>query len=341
VPARAVPAAAPAPRAPSPEAAHSVGVTSVVAALAANLGIAATKFVAFFITGSASMLAEGVHSVADSGNQLLLLRGRNRARRDRTEEHPFGFGRERYFYAFVVAVVLFTVGALFSIYEGIHKITHPEPVHSPAVAFVVLGIAIVLESLSLRTAVRESSEQRNGGNWLAFIRRAKAPELPAILLEDMAALAGLLLATAGVALTVITGNDAWDGAGSLAIGVLLGGVAVILAVEMKSLLIGESAGDEVERDIVTALEAGPEVECVIHLRTLHLGPETLLVTAKIAVRPSARADQLAAGIDAAERRVRAAVPIAKVIYLEPDLYRESRADATDPAIRAVRRRPHR
>ena len=319
------------------EPAHSGGVTAVVAALAANLGIAATKFVAYFITGSASMLAEGVHSVADSGNQLLLLLGRNRARRDRTEEHPFGFGRERYFYAFIVAVVLFTVGALFSIYEGIHKITHPEPISNPVVAFVVLALAIAMESLSLRTAVRESREQRNGDSWFRFIRRAKAPELPAILLEDMAALAGLLLATAGVALTVITGNEAWDGAGSLAIGVLLGCVATILAVEMKSLLIGESAGVEVERDIVAALEAGPEVECVIHLRTLHLGPETLLVTAKIAVRPYDRAEQVVAGIDAAERRVRAAVPIAKVIYLEPDLYRASRADATDPAIRAVRR----
>jgi len=314
-------------------------VIAVVAALAANVGIAATKFVAFIITGSASMLAESVHSVADCGNQLLLLLGRNRAQRDRTEEHPFGFGRERYFYAFVVAVVLFTVGALFSIYEGIHKIMHPEPVHSPAVAFVVLAIAIVLESLSLRTAVRESSEQRNGGSWLAFIRRAKAPELPAILLEDVAALAGLLLATIGVSLTVITGNEAWDGAGSLAIGLLLGCVAVILAVEMKSLLIGESASAEDERAIVTALQAGPEVECVIHMRTMHLGPESLLVAAKVAVRPCESAEEVTAGIDAAERRVRAAVPIAKVIYLEPDLYSESRADATDPAIRAVRRRP--
>jgi cation diffusion facilitator family transporter len=316
-------------------------VTAVVAALAANLGIAATKFVAFIITGSASMLAESVHSVADCGNQLLLLLGRNRARRERTEEHPFGFGRERYFYAFVVAVVLFTVGALFSIYEGVHKIMHPEPVHSPVVAFVVLALAIVMESLSLRTAVRESSGQREGGNWLAFIRRAKAPELPAILLEDMAALAGLFLATVGVALTVITGNEAWDGAGSLAIGLLLGCVAVILAVEMKSLLIGESASAEVERAIVTALQAGPEVECVIHMRTMHLGPESLLVAAKVGVRPYDSAEEVAVGIDAAEQRVRAAVPIAKVIYLEPDLYREARADVTDPAIRAVRRRPRR
>ena len=328
---------APARKAPDPEPGHSAGVTAVVAALAANLGIAATKFVAFVITGSASMLAEGVHSVADSGNQLLLLLGRNRAMRDRTEEHPFGFGRERYFYAFVVAVVLFTVGALFSIYEGIHKITHPEPISDPIVAFVVLALAIVMESFSLRTAVRESSGQRNGDNWLEFIRRAKAPELPAILLEDMAALTGLLLATAGVALTVITGNEAWDGAGSLAIGVLLGCVAAVLAVEMKSLLIGESASAESERAIVTALESGPEIECVIHLRTVHIGPDSLLVGAKIAFRRDLTTAGIATAINSAERRVREAVPIADVIYLEPDLYRPALDDATDPAVRAARR----
>jgi cation diffusion facilitator family transporter len=320
---------------------QAAGVRAVFAALGANLGIAVTKFVAFAITGSASMLAEGVHSVADSGNQILLLRGRNRSVRARTEEHPFGFGRERYFYAFVVAVVLFTVGALFSSYEGIHKITHPEPVKDPVVAFVVLGIAVVMESLSLRTALRESSEARNGAGWLAFIRRAKAPELPAILLEDMAALAGLVLAAVGVALTVITGSEAWDGVGSLAIGALLGCVAVILAVETKSLLIGESASADVERAIVAALEDGPEVERVIHLRTLHMGPDSLLVAAKIAVRPGELAEAIAAGIDAAERRVRGVVPIARMIYLEPDLYRASIADATDPSIRAVRRRPRR
>jgi cation diffusion facilitator family transporter len=307
----------------------------VIAALAANLGIAATKFIAFVVTGSASMLAEAIHSVADSGNQLLLLLGRSRATRARTAEHPFGFGRERYFYAFVVAVVLFSVGALFSVYEGIHKIISPAPVKTPVVAFAVLGVAIVMESFSLRTAVRESNEVREGHGWLSFIRRAKAPELPAILLEDTAALAGLLLAAAGIALTVITGSEFWDGAGSLAIGALLATVAVILAVETKSLLIGESASSEVERAIVAALEAGKEVERVIHLRTLHMGPDSLLVAAKIAVRGHDRADTVAAGIDAAERRVRAAVPIAGTIYLEPDLYQPSRADTTDPAIRAA------
>src|SRR5262245_141793 len=279
------------------------------------------------------MLAESVHSVADSGNQALLLLGRSRARRAQTEEHPFGFGRERYFYAFIVAVVLFTGGAAFSVFEGIHKVMHPEPIRSPVVAFAVLAIAIVLESLSLRTAVRESNQVRGSAGWLAFIRRAKAPELPAVLLEALAAV--------GVALAVITGNGVWDGVGSLAIGALLAGVATILAMETKSLLIGESASAEVERAVVAALEAGDDVMRVIHLRTLHMGPESLLVAAKIAVRGSDRADAVAAGIDAAEQRVRAAVPIAEMIYLEPDLYQSSRADAADPAVRAVRRRPRR
>jgi cation diffusion facilitator family transporter len=309
----------------------------VLAALGANLGIAVVKLVAFVITGSASLLAESVHSLADSGNQALLLLGRSRAQRAETEEHPFGFGRERYFYAFVVAVVLFTVGAVFSVYEGIHKILNPEHISSPVVAFVVLFIAMGLESFSLRTAVHESNEVRGRYGWTTFIRRTKSPELPAILLEDIAALTGLVFATVGVALTVITGDGVWDGAGSLAIGVLLGCVAAVLAVEMKSLLIGESASAETERAIVTALEAGPEVQCVIHLRTLHMGPESLLVAAKIAISGADSAALIAAGIDAAERRVRQAVPIAEMIYLEPDIYRPGRADATDPAIRAVRR----
>ncbi len=315
------------------------GVRAVLAALAANVGIAVTKFVAFAFTGSASMLAEAAHSLADSANQLLLLFGRSRAQRAETEQHPFGFGAERYFYAFVVAVVLFTAGAVFSGYEAVHKITHPEPVRTPAVAFAVLVVAIVAESFSLRTAVRESNRERQRHSWLTFIRRAKAPELPAILLEDVAALTGLMFALLGVALAVITGNGVWDGAGSLAIAVLLACVAVILAVEMKSLLIGESASGEVVRAIVAALEDGPEVERVIHLRTLHMGPDSLLVAAKIAVRHDQTAATIAAGRAAAERRGRAAVPLAGLIYLEPDLYRAAAADVTDPSIRAAQPRP--
>jgi cation diffusion facilitator family transporter len=310
---------------------------AVFAALAANLGIAVTKFVAFLFTGSASMLAEAVHSVADTGNEVLLIVGRGRSRRPRSEEHPFGFGRERYFYGFVVSVMLFTVGATFSAYDGIHKILSPERVHSPVVAFAVLALAAVLEAFSLRTGIAEANRVRGDRSWAAFIRRTKAPELPVVLLEDLAALIGLVFAFTGVALSVLTRDGRWDGAGSLAIGVLLATAAAILAVETKSLLIGEAASSEMQTKIIGALEDGPELVRVIHLRTVHIGPDTLLVAAKVAVRETDTAAQIAAGIDAAEERVRAAVPIAKTIYLEPDIYRPSEADQTDPSIRAVLR----
>jgi cation diffusion facilitator family transporter len=310
---------------------------AVFAAFAANLGIALAKFVAFLITGSASMLAESVHSVVDSGNELLLIIGRGRSRRPRSEEYPFGFGRERYFYGFVVAVMLFTGGATFSIYDGVHKIRNPEPVHSPQIAFAVLALSAVLEAFSFRTGIAEANTVRGDRSWRTFIRRTKAPELPVVLIEDLAALIGLVFAFTGVALAVLTGDGRWDGAGSLAIGVLLAAAAAILAVETKSMLIGESASADMERMIVAALEEGPEVVRVIHLRTLHISPDSLLVTAKIAVRDTDSAEQIAAGIDAAEKRIRAAVPIANTIYLEPDIYHPSQADRADPSIRAVLR----
>ena len=287
------------------------------------------------MTGSASLLAEGVHSVADSGNQALLLLGRSRARRQVTTEHQFGYGGERYFYAFLVAVVVFTVGAVFSGYEGIQRIRHPEKLTSPVVAFAVLGVAIVLEAFSLWNAVREAGPSRGRASWLTFIRRTKAPELPTVLLEDVAALSGLVLALIGVTLATVTHNDRWDAAGSIAIGVLLGCVAAVLAIEMKSLLIGESASPGMQAAIVDAIESGPDVRRVIHLRTLHIGPETLLVAAKIAVLHDDTARSIAAGIDAAERRIRAAVPIAELIFLEPDIYQAERADITDPAVHAA------
>ncbi len=308
---------------------------AVFAALAANLGIAAAKFAAFAITGSASMLAEAVHSVADTGNQVLLLVGHGRSIRPPSEEHPFGFGRERYFYGFVVSVMLFTVGAAFSVYDGIHKILNPAAVESAGVAFAVLGLSAVLEAFSLRTGIQEANAVRGDRNWGTFIRRSKAPELPVVLLEDTAALIGLVFAFAGVGLTVLTGDGRWDGAGSLAIGALLGTAAAILAVEMKSLLIGESASPEVQRMVVAALEDGPELVRVIHLRTVHISPDSILVAAKVAVRGSDSAAQVTAGIDAAERRVRTIVPIARMIYLEPDIYRPLQADQTDPSIRAA------
>ena len=310
---------------------------AVIAAFAANLGIAVIKFVAFLLTGSASMLAESVHSVADTGNQVLLFVGRGRSIRPASDEHPFGFGRERYFYGFVVSVMLFTVGAAFSVYEGVHKILNPEAVRSPAIAFGVLALSAVLEAFSLRTGISEANQVRGDRNWGTFIRRSKAPELPVVLLEDVAALFGLGFAFAGVALSVVTGNGRWDGAGSLAIGLLLATAAAILAVEMKSLLIGESASPDMQRMIVAALEDGPEVVRVIHLRTVHMSPDAVLVAAKIAVPESDAAKQITVGIDAAERRVRAAVPIATTIYLEPDIYRPQKPDHTDPSIRAVLR----
>jgi cation diffusion facilitator family transporter len=305
------------------------GTKAIIAALIANVSIAIAKFVAFLITASSSMLAESIHSLADSGNQVLLLVGGKRAERARTPQHPFGYGRERYFYAFVVAVVLFTVGSLFSFYEGIHKISDPHKIEMPIVAFGVLIFAIIAEIFSFRTAIREANAVRGNQSWVQFIRRSKSPELPVIVLEDLGALVGLILALLGVTMAVITGDGVWDGIGTLAIGVLLAIIAVILAVETKSLLIGEGAGVEIETQIVKALTAGPEVSKVIHLRTLHIGPEELLVAAKIAIEHDDTAAEIARGIDAAEQRVRAEVPIARMIYLEPDLYQKDKI--TDPA----------
>ena len=310
---------------------------AVFAALIANLGIAVVKFVAFLLTGSASLLAEAVHSVADTGNEVLLIVGRGRSRRPRSDLHPFGFGRERYFYSFVVSVMLFTVGGTFSVYDGLHKILNPEPVHDAVIAFIVLGVSIVLESFSLRTGIAEANKVRGDRSWGSFIRRTKAPELPVVLLEDVAALIGLVFAFAGVGLSALTHDGRWDGAGSVAIGILLATAAAFLAVETKSLLIGESASHDMEQLVVDALEGGPELTRVIHLRTVHIGPDTILVAAKVGVRPGDTAGQIVAGIDAAEKRVRAAVPIATTIYLEPDIYRPAQADRTDPSVRAALR----
>ncbi|HEX6497814.1 MAG TPA: cation diffusion facilitator family transporter [Micromonosporaceae bacterium] len=298
------------------------GTRAVVAALLANLGIAVTKFAAALLSGSSSMLAEALHSVADSGNQVLLLVGGRRSQREATMAHPFGYGRERYVYAFIVSVVLFAVGGLFAVYEGVHKIQHPEAITSwQWLPIAVLVVAIALESMSFRTAVRETNQIRGRASWREFIRHAKAPELPVVLLEDSAALVGLAFALVGVGLTLITGNGVWDGAGTLAIGALLVTVAVILGVETKSLLIGESASTDQTAAIEQALVADPSVERVIHMRTMHLGPDELLVAVKIAVAHDETAGQVAKAIDAAEERIRAAVPIARVIYIEPDIYR--------------------
>jgi cation diffusion facilitator family transporter len=266
------------------------------------------------------MLAEGVHSVVDSGNQGLLLLGDRSARRRATPEHPFGYGRDRYVYGFLVALMLFSVGGLFALYEGVQKIRHPHHLDSPAVAIVVLLVAIVLEGFSLRTAVRESAHSKGEDSWVGFVRHAKSPELPVVLLEDTAALTGLVFALLGVGLTVLTDEPVFDGLGTILIGLLLVVVAAVLGVETKSLLVGEAATPDAQRRIVEALERDATFS-VIHMRTQHLSPEELLVAAKIAVRHDDTAAAVARAIDEAEDRIRAAVPIARVIYLEPDLRR--------------------
>jgi cation diffusion facilitator family transporter len=305
----------------SEEQAHG-GTRAIIAALGANLGIAVAKFIAFVFTGASSMLAEAIHSVADSGNQLLLLVGGRQARRAATPAHPFGFGRDRYIYGFLVAIVLFSVGGVFAVYEGVHKLLHPEALESPVWAIGVLVVALCLEGFSLRTARKETDEvRRPGESYWTFIRTARAPELPVVLLEDTAALLGLVLALLGVGLSTLTGNPVFDGLGTICIGLLLIAVAAILGVETKSLLLGEAATPEAQRRIVAALESGDAGFSVIHMRTQHLGPEELLVAAKIAVRHDETAASIARAIDEAEARVRAAEPSARVIYLEPDLHR--------------------
>ncbi|HEX7744452.1 MAG TPA: cation diffusion facilitator family transporter [Micromonosporaceae bacterium] len=303
------------------------GKRAIVAALLANIGIALTKLLAWLLTGSSSMLAESIHSVADSGNQALLLVGSRRAKRTATPEHPFGYGRERYIYAFLVSIVLFSLGGLFALYEAYDKASHPHGIDSwQWVPVTVLVLAIGMESFSFRTAIQESNHIRGKASWQDFIRHAKAPELPVVLLEDLGALLGLTFALFGVGMTLITGNGRWDAAGTAMIGVLLVTIAIILAVETKSLLLGEAASRSNIRKIEQALLDGPEIGRIIHMRTMHLGPEELLVAAKVAVQPCETAEDLARGIDAAEQRVRTSVPIARVIYLEPDIDRARAGD---------------
>lgn len=293
---------------------------AIIAAMTANLGIAVAKFVAFAVSGSSSMLGEGVHSLADTGNQLLLLRGGAKAKKKADSEHPFGYGRERYIYAFVVSIILFSVGGMFSLYEGINKLKHPHALDNAWLPIAVLVISMVLEGFSLRTAVRESNHTRGSQTWVQYVRRAKAPELPVVLLEDVAALTGLALAFLGVVLTTVTGNGAFDAIGTIAIGVLLVLVAIILGIETKSLLVGEGAGDDDVATIRAAIENTPQVEMLIHMKTLYLGPEELMLAAKVAFAGSLRFADVATAIDAVEARVRTALPSVRVIYIEPDVY---------------------
>lgn len=293
---------------------------AVIAALLANSGIAIAKFVGFAVTGSSSMLAEGVHSVADTGNQGLLLLGDARARRAATRDHPFGYGRERYFWAFVVSMLLFALGGLFAIYEGVEKLRHPHPLDSAIVAVVILVVSIVLEAFSFRMAIREAAGLRGGQGWLSFVRRSKSPEITVVLLEDFGALLGLLFALTGVGLEIVTGDPMWDALGTLAIGSLLLVISILLAVEMKSLLIGEAASDlDVER-IESAITSAPSVRRLIHMRTQHLGPEDVLVAAKVEMDPELDFAGVATAIDVVEERIRAALPTCRLVFIEPGVY---------------------
>ena len=295
------------------------GTRAVIAALLANLGIAAAKLVGFLLTGASSRLAEAFHSVADSGNQAMLIAGGRVAERGPDRQHPFGHGRVRYFAAFLVAVVLFTLGSLFSLYEGFEKLRHPHELESAGVAVAILVVALVLEGLSLRTAVREADPLRGQQSWWSFIRTTKKPELAVVLLEDTAAELGLSFALAGVGLAAVTGDAVWDALGTLAIGALLAVVAVVLGIEMYSLLVGEAASPEEQAAIRQAILSTGGVAGLVQLRTLHLGPEEVLVVGGLQLDREQSADDAARVIDQAEERVREALPKARIIYLEPDL----------------------
>jgi len=300
---------------------------AIFAAFFANLGIAISKFIGFLLTGSASLLAETIHSAADTGNQMLLFLGGQRARKSATPEHPFGYGRERYFWAFAVALVLFSMGGMFALYEGISKFRDPHEVESLGIAIVILVVAIALESFSLRTAVKESNHVRQPGtSWWRFIRGTKQPELPVVLLEDIGALIGLFFALGGVITAHVTDDARWDAVGSISIGLLLIVIAIVLVIEMKSLLIGESASADMREAIIAAIESAAHVDQLIHIRTEHIGPDEILVGAKIEYSSSLSADQLVAAINATEGAIRAAVPAATLIYLEPDLRRPDHPD---------------
>nr|WP_228266193.1 cation diffusion facilitator family transporter [Microlunatus elymi] len=298
----------------------------MIAALLANTFIAVLKFAGWALTGASSMLAEAIHSVADTGNQFLLLIGGRRAKKEATAEHPFGYGRERYVFAFMVAIVMFSIGGVFALYEAYHKLEEILAGHHDDlgrwwwVPIVILIGAIIAEGLSLRTAIGESNKARGSQRLSRFIRSAKAPELPVVLLEDSAAVIGLVFALFGVVLTKITGNGIFDVIGTALIGLLLVAVAITLATETKSLLLGEAASPQAIDKINSALVGTEGVDRVIHMKTLHLGPEEIMVAAKIAVSPEDSATEVAGLINRAESAIRAAEPMVTALYLEPDIY---------------------
>ncbi|HAY51212.1 MAG TPA: cation transporter [Acidimicrobiaceae bacterium] len=293
------------------------GTRTIVTALIANFTISIAKFFGFVITSSSAMLAEAVHSLADTSNQALLLLGKKRSKKSPSAERPFGFGRERFFWAFVVSIVLFSLGSMYAVYEGIEKIRHPHEIESLWWALAILLFAMVMEAYAFQTAVKESRLYKGNHSWKSFIRRSRIPELPVVLLEDFGALMGLVFAFVCVLIADVTGNAIWDGIGTLSIGILLGLIAIILAIETKSLLIGEGALPEQSMRIENAIISSPEVSSLIDMRTEYLGPETLLVAAKIEFSGETSPSDISADVDTIENRIREVEPLAKIIYLEP------------------------
>jgi cation diffusion facilitator family transporter len=294
---------------------------AIIAAFLANLGIALSKFVVFLITGAASMLAEAIHSLADTGNQGLLMLGGKRSQKPADEEHPFGYGTLRYFWAFVVALVLFSVGGLFAIFEGVEKLISPHEIRGPGWAIGVLVVSAGLETFSLRTALRETKEERKGRSILQFVRRTKIPELAVVVLEDIGALLGLAFALVGVILAEVFDQPRFDALGSLAIGVLLVAIAIVLAIEMASLLVGEAAAPEVVDQLRAILDAHPCVTHVIALRTQHVGPDDIMINTKLEFDATLLAPRVAEVVNELEVQLRAAFPSAHTIFIEPDVYR--------------------
>lgn len=308
---------------------------AIFTALAANVGIAISKFIAFLLTGATSLLAESVHSLVDSSNQILLLVGSHQSKRKATRAHPFGYGRAHFLYAFIVSIVLFSMGGMFAIYEGIHKIQEPTVINQVIIAYAVIVLSMIFEGAALRTALREArSFKPKSQSWWTFLQETKSINHIVLALEDSAALIGLTIAGLGVTLSYVTGNPVWDGVSTLLIGALLICVAVVLFREAQSLLIGEAADAATERKIrKTTLEI-KDIDRVVDLKTLYTGPQELFIAMKVTVGRNDEAHAISRAIDEVEARLRQEFPIARLIYIEPDIYKSPKQQkVSDHAIK--------
>jgi cation diffusion facilitator family transporter len=291
---------------------------SILFALFANSAIAVAKGFAAVLTGSGAMLAEAIHSVADAGNQLLLILGLRQTRKKPTDDHPLGFGKSIYFWSFLVAVILFSVGGMFSLYEGTHKMLHPEPLSYPWVAVSVLVFAIVAESISLWGCMREVNKERHGRSLFQWFRNSRSSALIVVFGEDIAALLGLLFALLAILATFITGNPLWDALGTISIGVLLIVIAVFIAIEVKDLLIGQSVDPKILAEMRQFLETRPEIQEMFNLLTMQFGPDAM-VAVKARMVPTGSEQELIAAINRVERDFRSRFEMTSWLFFEPDV----------------------